>query len=418
MAQRRRAVIIGVNNYGDERITPLLGAVNDATDLRKRLTEFGKFEVEPKHFLLDADASYQKIRLAISDLLWRDDESELSLLYFSGHGFQDGYQNGFIAPYDMNPAEPLVFGIRMEELKNLVVGAPNKANVLLILDCCYGGIATSNSIEKSLVTKQSVDKSFSALASDAQKCGNGRFILTSCGQNQKSREKKDCVHWINDGKEAHEHGLFTFHLLEALDGKNASQDAITLRWLREYLTSVQAPGLNVAFFGTEVGPAEDVIIAESSGRSTIEKVLQRINERLSEDSTDNTFVAIEDLAQIAVGASRLEEFHKTKTTLNQRLKVYEGPVNLWVAANRVRIVKRGVPSQLVDKLASWAAHFNFDDLSKHDQVTIGLLLTFCKVVVETGEEESLIAQLNAISQGQPTPLPGGGPALGNGSTIR
>jgi len=105
--RKRRAVIIGIDEYNDSSIIPLRGAENDAREIYEMLSNphIGGFNVAKDHFLIGADAKCERIRKAISDIFWKCDTDtwELALFYFSGHGFEDGYGNGYIAPYDMNP---------------------------------------------------------------------------------------------------------------------------------------------------------------------------------------------------------------------------------------------------------------------------------------------------------------------------
>src|SRR5687767_10120203 len=120
MAEPRRAVVVGVNKYMDVKIPELKGAANDALEMRRTLIDSGGFQIEDSHVLLDKDATCQAVRKAISDLLWKTEACSLALFYFSGHGFEDGRGNGYIAPHDMASNEPFVCGIRMQELRELV----------------------------------------------------------------------------------------------------------------------------------------------------------------------------------------------------------------------------------------------------------------------------------------------------------
>src|SRR5215213_9080681 len=124
----RRAVIIGVNKYEDEAISELKGAENDASEIYEKLfdKESGGFEISNEHYLIGNRAISDAMRQAISDLLWKTDKTDLSLLYFSGHGFHDDYGNGYIAPWNIRRDEPLVRGIRMQELTELILAAKLK----------------------------------------------------------------------------------------------------------------------------------------------------------------------------------------------------------------------------------------------------------------------------------------------------
>src|ERR1700738_2903204 len=238
MPSMRRAAIIGVNKYRDQGIPELKGAENDAAELRQRLTNKDSglfFEIAEGHFLRGEAATCDAVRQTISDLLWKTDSSDLSLFYFTGHGFHDEYGNGYIAPWDMRAKEPLVRGIRMQELTELLVSAKKKKAVVLILDCCYSGIASAGK-SGSIMEKPRVGEWFSQL--NQAQAGEGRIVFASGGKNEKSHELLDCSHILNpEGQGPHAHGAFTFHLLEGLDGKAATgQDAaVNLDGLMKYV---------------------------------------------------------------------------------------------------------------------------------------------------------------------------------------
>ena len=83
----------------------------------------------------------KNIRSAMSEILWEANSYDLILFYFSGHGFVDVYNTGYIAPYDMLREKPFVCGINMRELNYMLSTSLNKKNIVLILDVSYSGIA-------------------------------------------------------------------------------------------------------------------------------------------------------------------------------------------------------------------------------------------------------------------------------------
>ncbi len=131
---KRRAVIVGINEYKDHNIPKLDGAENDAREIYERLKDpsIGNFEVSHDHYLTGKYATCELIRKAIADIFWKTDPLDLALFYFSGHGFVDGYGNNFIAPYDMLKDEPLVRGINIQEIKQVVSESVNKANIIIL----------------------------------------------------------------------------------------------------------------------------------------------------------------------------------------------------------------------------------------------------------------------------------------------
>ena len=76
IAGKRGAIIIGINEYEDDRIPKLKGAVNDAKDMAYILQKYGHFEIEEGYNLLtDNQATLKNIRTnTISDILYREDD--------------------------------------------------------------------------------------------------------------------------------------------------------------------------------------------------------------------------------------------------------------------------------------------------------------------------------------------------------
>jgi hypothetical protein len=239
---RRFAVLVGVNKYQDyDQIPTLAGAENDAEELRKRLITNNDFEVLDGHLLLGEHATRTAILRAVSDIFRNDRNTELVLFYFSGHGVVDENQEGYIAPYDMYPKDPFVSGIRMEDLKYLIERSNSKTNAAIILDCCYAGIATKDTKalpaenKKHLYSIQ-LQKLGQTQVQDAFKPRRAKFILASSEGDAVSRERNECVH-ADIIKPPHAHGVFSFHLIEGLNGAAAQPDTgiITFDSLRKYI---------------------------------------------------------------------------------------------------------------------------------------------------------------------------------------
>lgn len=218
---RRKAVIVGINEYKDKdeqgrsKFAKLEGAENDARDFKERLedSENPEFNYDI-HYLTGSDATCAEIRKALSDVFWRADEEpcDIALFYFSGHGKEvEFYSEGYIAPYDMLFDDPFVCGIKMNELREVISKSRHKCTIT-ILDCCYSGLATKDKGDFNLMTK--VDEHVLDFVSD------GRIILASSGEDQKSREilREHEIAVVHEGEnKAHPHGAFTYFLLEGID---------------------------------------------------------------------------------------------------------------------------------------------------------------------------------------------------------
>jgi hypothetical protein len=272
----KRAVVIGVDEYNDsEKIRPLRGARNDAREMYDLLAQDGDFRLDEP--LVGTAATGDAIRGAMSELLWRTDPLDLALFYFSGHAFADTYGNGFLAPYDMVYDRPFERGIRMQELNDLVRKAVNKAVVLIILDACKSGIAAEG--EKG-PPEMPIEDAFDLDAGAEENGAKGRVVLASSGPDEKSIELPECRHQYLAG-DAHPHGAFTYHVLEALSGGAASDDAdVTLSALHAYVEREMKGKQHVTFFGSGVQNAHGIHLLRASSFATISKKISEAEKHL------------------------------------------------------------------------------------------------------------------------------------------
>jgi hypothetical protein len=161
--------------------------------------------------MINGAATSENIRSAISDLFWRSEEKEaIGLFYFAGHGAHDHLDNGYLLPHDADIDAPFVKGISLQDLKNLFLASRISTTAIMILDCCYSGIATR---ARSGPDKRDLIKRFDDVVGP-QSTGSGRFVLASAGADEKAREG-EAIHADGD---KHVHGKYSFHLIEALRG--------------------------------------------------------------------------------------------------------------------------------------------------------------------------------------------------------
>lgn len=332
----RRAVVVGINTYQDKTIPPLNGAYHDANEIGERLKESGDFQIDEHHRLLNGDATCARVRKAISDLLWTLEENEVALFYFSGHGFQDSHGNGYLAPYDMAPDEPFVSGIRIQELRELVLQAQHKTSIVVILDCCYSGIATEGKSAESLAAEDPrLHDWFAPLNDEAD--GSGRIILASSGKDKKSHEIKRS-HEMG-GNEEHPHGVFTYHLLEAMDGKAAEADWISVDGLRRYVdrqmksNNLQKP----SFFGAGLRNADEIRITRPTQRIYIKSELTAARDYFSRDEPLCVFSAAKRLGRVLAKCPTLEEARDLRTSIDQKLQQYKGQAMKWFLGKKITI---------------------------------------------------------------------------------
>lgn len=176
----RKALIIGIDDYPN---CPLDGCINDATNINRVLERNGDNSVNFQVRLVTPDKTAKKadIKQLISELFQGD--SEVALLYFSGHGALTE-TGGYIVTPDYKSYDE---GISMNEILTFAnkSGARNK---LIILDCCHSG-------------------SFGEVPNNdtISNIGNGVTILAA------SRNWEAAMELDGDG-------VFTTLLIEALEG--------------------------------------------------------------------------------------------------------------------------------------------------------------------------------------------------------
>ena len=370
MAAGKRAVVIGINQYSDPKIPPLTGAVNDARELRERLETLGNFEIAPHHFLLDQEAKCSSILKAVSDLLWRADQYDLALFYFSGHGFLDGYKNGYIAPYDMLREEPLVYGISLLELKRLVLNSLHP-NVVMILDSCHSGIATG---EKGMpaIPENPYDPFFENLSQEEG--GEGKFIIASSEGDQVSREIPACKHGEED--KPHPHGTFTYHLLEGLGGKAQVDDTgrITLNSLLDHVEReiTKLGRQKPRFFAADASRLNSVEIARSPEifREYLDRLMKEAQEQSENENPIYLILSAKNVLQILSSDKNNKQALDLRITIGHRLKTIQESADRWLSRNIGELTKE-IPKGY-KRIEDLADYLNFDKIGSldHDSETL------------------------------------------------
>jgi uncharacterized caspase-like protein len=210
---QKYALIIGIGNYQDPQIPDLTYARTDAESIYNKLIKLngGGFPQKNVQTLFDEQASLKNIKAAISKLAKTVNPNDMVFMYYSGHGGvtpdltgeeSDGRQK-YIIPHDADLANLDTTGLRNSELSLLLDRIPANKFVFVI-DCCFSGGQVSDG------TLKSVSPANTAIGTDVygQLSSAGRVVISASQSNQVSFETAGLGH-----------GIFTHHLLEALDGK-------------------------------------------------------------------------------------------------------------------------------------------------------------------------------------------------------
>jgi hypothetical protein len=383
----KRAMIVGINDYMDESIAPLGGARNDASELKELLTEHGDFEVSDDAFLLDDEATADHLRTGVSDLLWKTDPCDLALFYFSGHGFLDSYGSGFIAPHDMIRDRPLVRGIKMQDLKRLALQSRNKTCVILILDCCYSGIASQGE-KNSPQAEDTARKCFSDLddQDDGQIAGTGTIVISSSAGDQKSRELSECRHKL--GRTGpHTHGALTFHLLEGLAGAAGSdeQGQVSLNDLVTFFDEQfrDDPKQSPQWFGAGLRNLAEICIARASMLGEIERKLGTVRNHMEMKEYQYLLLAAAGLADVLADSPNYEPALQVREQLNDRLNVCRAKILDWIVGNKMSMrqqLQHPRNVKTLHNIEELVKNLTFERISMQTDSMQGLLITLFETV--------------------------------------
>ena len=131
----RRALLIGIDNYPDPH--RLNGCIEDIKAMRKAL-EFNGDGTLNFEIVELPNVQSSKIAMGQIETLFATD-SEIALLYFSGHGCENSTGSEIVFPRDLSN-DGYYNGLKMRRIMDIVNNNNSKAkNKIIILDCCHSG---------------------------------------------------------------------------------------------------------------------------------------------------------------------------------------------------------------------------------------------------------------------------------------
>jgi uncharacterized caspase-like protein len=186
----RKALIVGIDHY--DTIGPLSGAVNDAYNVKAALERHadGTLNFAQPRLMVGTGPSTTvtraELRQAVKELF--DDDADISLLYFAGHGYIDS-TGGFLCASDCQNGDD---GLSLSDVMSFANRSRAK-NKVIILDSCHSGVAGGSQV-----------------AAQVAEITEGVTILTASTSEQYAME-------AGDGS-----GVFTSLLVDALNGAAAN----------------------------------------------------------------------------------------------------------------------------------------------------------------------------------------------------
>jgi formylglycine-generating enzyme required for sulfatase activity len=131
-----RALIIGINDYQDNKIPDLKTAVNDAMELSRVLqTNFGFKDVV---ILTDAQANSSNIIQSLRDLVNQTKKDDSVLIYYAGHGELEKITgSGYWVPHNAKGGDVSTY-MDNSIIQKYIKAIPAR-HVFLVADSCFSG---------------------------------------------------------------------------------------------------------------------------------------------------------------------------------------------------------------------------------------------------------------------------------------
>ncbi len=215
--RQKWALLVGIQSFSDQNISPLHYAANDAVKLAEVLKGPGKFDPSHITLLTNSQATTTAIKTALGDIRARANEDDLVLVYISSHGLSGEYDAtgvSFVITADTNisdvdhPGTRYATSLPMVELSDF--SRMLKAQrFVLILDTCFGGGAIASSKTIVPLDTKPIDSFTGSL--HGMESGSGRAVMAASSSTEKSWESQGFAN-----------GYFTHFLIEALQRHNGN----------------------------------------------------------------------------------------------------------------------------------------------------------------------------------------------------
>ena len=251
IASRRWAVVIGVSRYADRQVPELKYAAKDARAFRSWLVDpnGGGYDPALVRLLCDEQATYSEIRHLLFTWLKKPIKEDLVTIYYAGHGSPespDNLDNLFLLPHDVDYSNIGATGFPMWDVENSLKRFVKARQVVVIADVCHAaGVGKQFDIARRSGRGMKVNpigKELNRLSS----VGDSVCVLSAADESQLSQEGEK---WGGG------HGVFTYFLLQGLQGKadSNSDDHVTIGELSSYLSEHVRRATNSAQSPTVAG---------------------------------------------------------------------------------------------------------------------------------------------------------------------
>ena len=230
-------MVVGINKYGG-KINPLSYALPDATAFREELEKDARTVLTnvKTFFISDAAANKANLQKAFAEIKAQAKPQDVFVFYFAGHGYiHPAKKEFYLVSADVTDGEGSLLqnGLASAELQQYAVDIAAQKQVF-ILDACQ----SAGAFEKMLQHDGDQQKSLAVVARRT-----GTHWIAASGSTETAKEFSELGH-----------GVFTYSLLQALQGQAIANKMITVNGIKSFLL-VQVPLLIKKYGGNSQYPA-------------------------------------------------------------------------------------------------------------------------------------------------------------------
>ena len=203
------ALLIGVDDFQDPSIRRLRYARKDAEAMARLLERIAP-EERSVHTLFDREATLRNVEKRVDDLCRSVREEDVVLIYMASHGTPErrsptASPSAFLALHDTEYAYLHATSLDLElRISDWMVRLEEASLVAVILDTCFSGATGGRTFARRLMNDEPPPR----VSLRGLDLGRGSVVLTAADEAQVARESETLGH-----------GLFTYHLLEALQAQ-------------------------------------------------------------------------------------------------------------------------------------------------------------------------------------------------------
>lgn len=258
--RKKRALIIGINNYDNEGFGTLNYAVKDANRVHDILKnkEIGDFD---DLILLNNNPTKYEVEAKLEKLLERTQKDDLVLIYFAGHGKLDRTDRLCLATRDTKIETLRATSVPLDIINGML--EKTCEHKVFVIDSCYSGAA-----------KESIRGDVPPELFEEFEAGTGKIIISASKAFGGARERDDI-----------KHGIFTYYFLKGLEDGEADDGEdpdISIDKLYKYISEKvedetghnQKPGKWPEKVGTEIFIAKSI---KNKKKIILEKLIDYYN---------------------------------------------------------------------------------------------------------------------------------------------